>query len=85
MISHMNNELKDVKMIMKWKTKYIIPSEQFYITIISLRLEICGQKTWLSPPLFTLVPLPSQESERSYTCVLGVSDFPVSTVFPFDF
>ena len=57
MISHMNNELKDVKMIMKWKTKYIIPSEQFYITIIYLRLESCGQKTWLSPPLFIEVHL----------------------------
>ena len=37
----------------------------------------------LAPPLLTEVPVPSQESERSYICVLGVS--PLSMFFLFEF
>ena len=49
--------------------------------IISLREEIWAQKTSLTLPLFTEVPVPSQESELSHICVLGVSIFPLSTIF----
>ena len=31
--------------------------------------------------LFTELPVTSQESERSWICVLGVSTFPLSTIF----
>ena len=37
--------------------------------------------TSLTPSLFTEVPVLSQESERSCTCVLGISNLPISTIF----
>ena len=44
-----------------------------YDPIISLRQEILVHKISLTLPLFIEVTLPSQESERSYICVLRVS------------
>jgi hypothetical protein len=37
--------------------------------------------TSLTPSLFTEVPVLSPESEWSYICVLGISHFPISTIF----
>jgi hypothetical protein len=41
--------------------------------IISLLGEVWTHETSLTPPLFIDVSIPSQESERSCICVLGVS------------
>jgi nitrate reductase NapE component len=38
-------------------------------------------KTSLTPPLYSEVPMPSQESELSCICVLKVTIFPLFTVF----
>ena len=38
-------------------------------------------KTSLTPPLFTEVPVPSQESELSCICVLKVSFLSLTTIF----
>jgi len=48
--------------------------------IISQRGEFWSHKTSLTLPLFIEVPVPSQESERSCICVLGVSILPLSTI-----
>jgi hypothetical protein len=52
---------------------------------ISLRGEVCANKTSLNPPLFIEVPVPRQESERSCRCVLRVLIVPLSMVILFDF
>ena len=44
-----------------------------------------ANKTSLTLPFFTEVPAPSQESEWSCICVLGVSILPLSTIFLLDF
>ena len=49
--------------------------KHFHDRIISLILEVWVHKTGLTPPLFIEVPVPSQESELSGSCVLGVSIF----------
>jgi hypothetical protein len=36
-------------------------------------LDVSAQQTSLMSPLFIEVPFPSQESERSFTCLLVVS------------
>jgi hypothetical protein len=36
-------------------------------------LDVSAQQTSLMSPLFVDVPIPSQESERSFTCLLVVS------------
>jgi hypothetical protein len=36
-------------------------------------LDVSAQHTSLMSPLFIEVPIPSQESERSFTCLLVVS------------
>ena len=41
--------------------------------------------TSLTPSLLTKVPVISQESEWSCICVLGISHFPISTIFLFNF
>ena len=41
--------------------------------------------TSLTPPLFIEVSVPSQESERSCICVLGVSILLLSMIFILDF
>jgi hypothetical protein len=41
--------------------------------MISLRSDIWAHKTSLAPPNYINVPAPSQESERSCICVLGIS------------
>jgi len=38
-----------------------------------------------TPTLFIKVPVPSQESERSCICVLGISMLPPSTILIFHF
>ena len=54
--------------------------------IISLNGEVWTHKTSSTPPpLFIEVPVPSQESERSCFCVLGVSMLPLSMVLLLDF
>jgi hypothetical protein len=53
--------------------------------IISLRVEISANKTSLILPLLIEVPVPSQESEQSCICMLGVSILPLSTMFLLDF
>jgi hypothetical protein len=44
------------------------------------RREICGHKARLTPPFFieVSVPVPSQENECLYICVLWVSSWPLS-------
>ena len=37
-------------------------------------------KLFLTPPLVIEVPVPGQESERSYICMLGVSILPLSVI-----
>jgi len=44
-----------------------------------------AHKTSITLPLFIEVPVPSQESERSCICVLGVSILPLSTILLLDF
>ena len=59
-----------------------------YIVILkqpALRGEICGHKARLTPPFFIEVPVPSQENERSYICVLWVSSWPLSMTLILDF
>ena len=46
--------------------------------IISHRGKVWVRKTSLTPPLIIEVPVPSQESERSCICLLGVLIFPLS-------
>jgi hypothetical protein len=41
--------------------------------------------TSLTPSLLTKVSVISQESEWSCICVLGISHFPISTIFLFNF
>ena len=53
--------------------------------IISLRGEAWARKVNLIPPYFIQVPVPNQESDRSYMCVLGGSILPLSTILIFDF
>jgi len=55
--------------------------------IISLRGEVWANTTSLTPPSFIEVPVPSQESERSYMyiCVLGLSILPLSMIIRLDF
>jgi hypothetical protein len=44
------------------------------------------KKTNLTPPFFFIkVPMPSQESELSWICVIGLSIFPLSIILLFDF
>jgi hypothetical protein len=52
-----------------------------YDRIISLRREVGAHKTSLNSPLFIEVPVPSQESERSYICVIDI-DF--ASFYEFD-
>ena len=58
--------------------------KHFHDRIISLILEVWVHKTRLTPPLFIEVPVPSQESELSCSCVLGVSMLPLSTILILD-
>jgi hypothetical protein len=61
-------------------------SERGYLGhIISLRGEIWVHKTSLTQWLFMNVSVPSQESERSYICVLGYRFWPLSSIFLFYF
>jgi len=54
--------------------------------LISLRREVWVHKTnSLTMTLFSEVPVPSQECERSCICVLGISIMPLSTIFLLDF
>ena len=49
------------------------------------RLYAYYHKTCLAPPLFTEVPVLSQESERSCIGVLGEWILPLSVIFVYDF
>jgi hypothetical protein len=42
---------------------------------------VSGSSTYFNPPCFIDVLVPSQTSDRSCVCVLGVSILPVSTIF----
>ena len=48
--------------------------------MIMRRGEIWVHKTSLNPQFFIEVPVPSQESERSCICVLGVSNLLLLTI-----
>ena len=49
--------------------------------LVFLKTMASYNPTSLTPSLFTEVPVLSQESERSCTCVLGISNLPISTIF----
>jgi len=49
--------------------------------IFSLAWEVLAHKTILAPPSFIEVPVPSQESEWSCICVLGVLILALPTIF----
>jgi hypothetical protein len=53
--------------------------------IISLRGEVWDNEISLTPPLVIVIPVPSQESDRSCICVLGISILHISTIFLLDF
>ena len=53
--------------------------------VISLRVEVWGHDTSLTPELCMLVPVSSQESERSPICLRGVDIFFVSMICLLDF
>jgi hypothetical protein len=57
----------------------------FYLNEFALRGEVWAHTTNLTLPLFIEVSLPSQESEQSYICVIGVSILPFSFLLIFDF
>jgi hypothetical protein len=46
---------------------------------------ISNSRKVLTTPLFIEMPVPSQKSERSCICVLGLSILPLSTFLIFDF
>jgi len=52
---------------------------------MSLRGEVWSHKTILTPSLYIEVPVPSQESELSCICVVGVSLLPLSMIYLLDF
>ena len=52
-----------------------------YDDIISLRGEVWAHKTSLIPPLVIVVPVPSQESDRTCDCVRDI-DF--ASFYDFD-
>ena len=69
----------------------IICGTHLHDCIISIRGEVWAHKTSLTTPLFIEVSVPSQESDRSYICVMGI-DFSIkfrscsdSVVFLFHF
>jgi hypothetical protein len=49
--------------------------------LVFLKTMASYNPTSLTPSLFTEVPVLSPESEWSYICVLGISHFPISTIF----
>jgi hypothetical protein len=44
----------------------------FVVFIISLRGQVCVHNIGLTPPRFIEVPVPNQESARSYLCVRDI-------------
>ena len=65
--------------------KLITCGKHLHDRIISLNWEVCVHQISLTPPLFIEVYVPGQENERSCIRVLGVSIFPLSTIFLLDF
>jgi hypothetical protein len=75
----------------------IIKRERIEISLISLippHLCVCLKTgfpmpyislSYVTPSLFIEVPVPSQESEQSYFCELGVSILPLSKIFLLEF
>jgi hypothetical protein len=59
----------------------LVSVKHLHDRITSLRGKVWAHQTSLTPSLFIEVPVPSQESERSRICVLGVSILPVSEIF----
>jgi hypothetical protein len=53
--------------------------------LVFLKTMASYNPTSLTPSLFTEVPVLSQESEWSCICVLGISHFPISTIFLLNF
>ena len=49
--------------------------------LVFLKTMASYNPTSLTPSLFTEVPVLCQESEWSCICVLGISHFPISTIF----
>jgi hypothetical protein len=54
-------------LVKKYKYQYV------QNTYMNESLDVSAQQTSLMSPLFIEVPFPSQESERSFTCLLVVS------------
>ena len=53
--------------------------------LVFLKTMASYNPTSFTSSLFTEVPVLSQESERSYICVLGISNLPISTIFLLNF
>ena len=53
--------------------------------MISLSSEDWVHQTRLTPPPLIEVPVPSQERDRSFICVLGVPILPTFMILIFDF
>ena len=53
--------------------------------LVFLKTMASYNPTSLTPSLFTEVSVLSQENERSYICVLGISNLPISTIFLLNF
>ena len=54
-------------LVKKYKYEYVLN------TYMNESLDVSAEQTSLMSPLFIEVPFPSQESERSFTCLLVVS------------
>ena len=81
-----NNHLSYITLFVRFYVRLVFYShvENTYMTIISLKWEVCAGKTSLSPhhPFFFIkVPVPCHESERSYISALMGTHLPFSTIF----
>lgn len=72
--------LCECKHVGQWSILFVVlltSGKHFNDLIISLRGEVCNLKTSIIPPLFIKVNMPSQKSEQSCICLLGVSILPL--------
>ena len=72
--------LCECKHVGQWSILFVVLltlGKHFNDLIISLRGEVCNLKTSIIPPLFIKVNMPSQKSEQSCICLLGVSILPL--------
>lgn len=72
--------LCECKHVGQWSILFVVLltlGKHFNDLIISLRGEVCNLKTSIIPPLFIKVNMPSQKSEQSCICLLGISILPL--------